>query len=180
MTDVKIVESTSAGFTDRAVYSDDEMYRYEFHREWGTGAGRVVWVLLNPATGDTDRKRRPTLGRCIAWSKTWGYDGLSIVNLFAFRATKPKALLGAGDPVGPQNDATLLRITGGADRVVAAWGAHGRLLNRGRDVAALLPQAQCLGHTTRGQPRHPLYVPGTAGLVALSVGAAVVAAQRSP
>src|SRR6476469_1065251 len=104
MTGVKTVESTSTGFTDRAVYSEDEVYRYEFHRDWGAGGGRVVWVLLNPATGDTDGKGRPTLCRCIAWSKAWGFDGLSVAHRFAFRATKPKALRAAVDPVGPEND----------------------------------------------------------------------------
>lgn len=150
------------------MYSDDEMYRYEFHRDWGEGGPRVVWVLLNPATGDTDGKRRPTLGRCIAWSRAWGFDGLSIVNLFAFRATDPKALAKAGAPVGAENDATLRRLTDDAERVVAAWGSHGTLLGRGRAVAAGLPKALCLGHTRRGQPRHPLYVRGDAALVPLN------------
>lgn len=52
--------------------------------------------------------------------------------------------------------------------MVAAWGSHGRLLGRGRDVALQLPGALCLGHTHRGEPRHPLYVPATADLVPLT------------
>jgi len=56
---------------------------------WGEGPA-VVWVLLNPATGSTDGKQRPTLGRCIRWSQAWGYGVLTIVNLFAYWATKPK------------------------------------------------------------------------------------------
>jgi hypothetical protein len=147
------------------------MYRYEFHRDWDDEAKRrVVWVLLNPATGDTDGKQRPTLGRCIKWSQAWGYSGLTIVNLFAFRATKPRDLLTAADPVGPENDATLRRVARDAERVVAAWGAHGRLLGRGQHVADLLPHALCLGHTKRDEPRHPLYVPGDAELVPLIRG----------
>lgn len=163
---MRVVEAEVGGFRDRAVYSEDQRYRYEFHRQWGDGPA-VVWVLLNPATGDTDGKQRPTLGRCIRWSQAWGYGGLTIVNLFAYRATKPKDLQLAGDPVGPQNDETLAQVTARADRVVAAWGAHGRLHGRGPVVAARLPNALCLGHTSKAQPRHPLYVPSTASLVAL-------------
>jgi len=163
---VAVVEREVGAFHDRAVYSDDEKYRYEFHRRWDNepDAPAVVWVLLNPATGDTDGKQRPTLGRCIRWSQHWGYGALTIVNLFAYRTTKPKDLLLADDPVGPYNDETLTRVAANNDRVVAAWGAHGRLLGRGLAVGAWLPDALCLGHTSKGQPRHPLYVPSTASL----------------
>jgi len=39
---------------------------------------------------------------------------------------------------------------------VAAWGAHGRLLDRGAIVGGL-DQPSVWGR--RGEPRHPLYVP---------------------
>lgn len=130
----RIVGRDVGPYRDRAVYSADWMYRYEFHREWADTepATRAVWVLLNPATGDTDGKQRSTLSRCTKWSRAWGYSGLSIVNLFAYRAIKPKDLLFAEDPVGPENDTTLLRVAHDADRLVAAWGANGRLLGRGK------------------------------------------------
>jgi len=118
-----VVEREVGAFRDRAVYSEDQRYRYEFNRRWGDGPP-VVWVLLNPATGDPDGKPRPTLGRCIRWSQHWGYGALTIVNLFAYRATKPKDLLLADHPVGPDNDETLARVTVAAARVVAAWGAR--------------------------------------------------------
>lgn len=166
------VEHQAGNYRDRAVYSDDLLYRYEFHRDWGDAQPdrRVVWVLLNPATGDTDGKQRPTLGRCITWSQAWGYSGLTIINLFAFRATKPRDLLGAADPVGEGNDDTIKALTASAHRVVGAWGSHGRLLGRGRQVAGWLPRAVCLGHTSRGEPRHPLYIPTTAALAPLVLG----------
>lgn len=167
---VQEVQRAAGRFSDRAVYADDMAYRYEFHRHWSADTSEgttVAWVLLNPATGDTDGKQRPTLGRCIKWSQAWGFGGLTIVNLFAFRATKPRDLLLATDPVGSANDEVLERVAATAGRVVAAWGAHGRLLNRGQQVAARLPQAVCLGHTRRGEPRHPLYVPTAAALVPL-------------
>jgi hypothetical protein len=148
-------------FRDRAVYSDDMLYRYEFERRWADGP-TCVWVLLNPATGDTDGKPRPTLARCIQRSRDWGCGSVTVVNLFAFRATKPRDLLSAVDPVGERNDAVLARVLDAAPRVVAAWGAHGRLLGRGHAVLTRLPRGSlCLGFTRRGQPRHPLYVPAS-------------------
>ena len=155
------VHGTKGDFTDRALYSDDMLYRYEFERRWGDGPA-AVWVLLNPATGDTDGKARPTLGRCIQRTASWGLNAIVIVNLFAFRATKPRDLLLAADPVGDRNDEIIADAVKGAPQVVAAWGAHGRLLDRGRQVSAWLPRGTvCLGLTRTGQPRHPLYVPAS-------------------
>ncbi len=151
-------------------YSTDHTYRYEFRRRWDDGSGKTVaWVMLNPATGDTDGKGRPTLRRIVGFSKQWGYGGLAIVNLFAYRATKPADLEAAPDPVGPDNDATILRVTDDAELVVCAWGHHGALHGRSREVVAMLDDPMCLGTTRRGEPRHPLYVARDAALVPLAM-----------
>lgn len=149
-------------FPDRAVYSPDGKYRYEFQRRWAETADpsldTVVWLLLNPGTGDRDGTPRRTLDRCISWSKSWGYASLTIVNLFAYRTTDPKLLRSAVDVIGPENDAVIRRVTEHASRVVVAWGNHGSLLGRGAQVAGLLRDPLCLSVTKKGQPRHPLYV----------------------
>lgn len=156
----RVTSSPSPGTTDYAVYSRDDRYRYALARWWGEPdlANATVWIGLNPATGDTDGKSRPTLAGCVARSKKWGNSGLLFLNLFAYRATKPKDLALAEDPVGPANDLVLERLSGAAGRTVAAWGGGGSLLGRSSVVASLLSDAQCLGTTRRGQPRHPLYV----------------------
>lgn len=155
-------------FRDRAVYSDDMVYRYEFQRRWAPTIDptldTLVWLLLNPATGDTDGKPRPTLRKCVTFSHHWGYASLTIINLFAFRATDPKSLKAARDPIGPDNDGTIDRVCVSAPRVIAAWGGGGVLLGRGLAVARRLDEIDCLGMTTKGQPRHPLYVPAATDL----------------
>jgi hypothetical protein len=80
-----------------------------------------------------------------------------VLNLFAFRSTNPTALLGADDPVGPENDATIADVLSGAELVVCAWGAFA---NGGRsaEVLELVAAPHCLGVTKDGSPRHPLYV----------------------
>ncbi|MGY1603889.1 DUF1643 domain-containing protein [Geodermatophilus sp. SYSU D00815] len=142
-------------------------YRYAFGRWWGAPDPRTtdVWVLLNPATGDTERRRRPTLERCIAGSRAAGRSGLLVVNLFAHRHTDPKALRRAAEPVGPANDDVLRRFTASVAGTIAAWGAGGSLHGRSRAVAPLLDRPLCLGTTRLGEPRHPLYVPADALLV---------------
>lgn len=160
-------EQGPRGMVERYLYSADMAYRYAFGRWWGApDLGRTdVWVLLNPATGDTERRRRPTLERIVARSRADGSPGVLVVNLFAHRDTDPKALRAAADPVGPANDDALRRLTAEGGRTVAAWGAGGSLLSRSRHVGALLDAPLCLGTTRTGEPRHPLYVPAKAALV---------------
>jgi len=155
------------GLPERYLYSPDMAYRYAFGRWWGEPelATSDVWVLLNPATGDTEQRRRPTLDKCIKRSRAAGRSGLVIVNLFAYRHTDPKTLQHAADPVGPANDDVLHVLTATAPRTVVAWGGGGSLHGRSRAVAPLLDRPLCLGTTRHGEPRHPLYVPGNEQLV---------------
>lgn len=123
----------------------------------------VTFVMLNPSTADADRDD-PTIRRCLAFARAWQCTELRVVNLFAYRATDPKELLQAADPVGPENDEHIRRAARGAAFVVAAWGAHKVAEERAQHVLGLIDGLkgiglQCLGTTKSGAPRHPLYVP---------------------
>tara|TARA_B100000929_G_C15390981_1_gene381185 strand:- start:431 stop:847 length:417 start_codon:yes stop_codon:yes gene_type:complete len=89
-----------------------------------------------------------------------GYTGIVIVNLFAFRATKPKDLFSANDPVGPMNELHISEQTIQKD-VCCAWGANAPP-DRVQTVKNVLAYSEantlCLGITKSGAPRHPLYV----------------------
>lgn len=87
-----------------------------------------------------------------------GYAGLYMTNLFAFRATDPKKMKVAADPVGPENDAHLLALAKDAAVIVAAWGANGTHRGRDSEVRTLLPALRCLALTKDGHPGHPLYL----------------------
>ena len=52
-------------------------------RWWADEGPLDLWVGVNPRIGDTERRRRPTLERCVAWSRSWGSAGLIFANLFA-------------------------------------------------------------------------------------------------
>ncbi len=157
------------GLPERYLYSPDMNYRYAFGRWWGLEdlARSVVWVMLNPATGDTDGKRRPTLERAIERSREWDAHGIVVVNLFAYRSTDPRILSTVADPVGPANDDALTLLTAQAFRTVAAWGVQGGRLDRSLAVRPLLPAPLCLGTTLNGEPRHPLYVSAETPAIAL-------------
>src|SRR5208282_1252216 len=148
-------------------FSPDRVYRYTLWRDWpmldglerqGFGRDRAyaMFIGLNPSTAD-ETKDDPTIRRCIRFAKDWGYGALCMTNLFAFRATDPKVMEAAKDPVGPDNDVWLVKESLKAGVVIAAWGT--RSGNRGKDVFQLLERdVYCLGKTKEGHPRHPLYV----------------------
>lgn len=140
-----------------AVLSPCRSYRYELWRRWGSG-GTCTFIGLNPSTAD-ETNDDPTIRRCVGFAKEWGYGSLCMVNLFAFRATQPKDMMSAADPIGPENDATLEKVFTGSGMVIAAWGNHGKHLNRGRDVLEKFPDIHFLKLNSDGSPAHPLYLP---------------------
>lgn len=144
-----------------AVYSDCMAYRYTLTRVWQAHLPRVAFVMLNPSTA-TEVQNDPTVERCERRARALGFGGFGVANIFAFRATDPKVMRAAADPVGPGNDAAIVDLAHWAGRVVCAWGAHGVHLDRGPAVEALLRATGLpllhLGLTQAGAPKHPLYI----------------------
>lgn len=145
--------------TGGAAFSRDGRYRYRLWRRWDRSRPAIAFCMLNPSTADA-RRDDPTIRRCIGFARRWGYGGVEVVNIFALRATDPRVLRSARDPIGPRNDAFMLRA---AERspVVIAWGVHGTLRGRGATALRLFgPRTRLLvlGRTRSGAPRHPLYL----------------------
>lgn len=149
-----------------ATLSTDRMYRYRLGRRWGADGLEALFVMLNPSTAD-ESVDDPTIRRCIGFAKAWGCNALTVVNLYALRATDPEALRTHADPVGPENDATIAAAVAATDIIVCAWGAFNLSPLRVRRVWPLLNLSelrppQCLGTTKDGHPKHPLYLPASA------------------
>jgi len=146
-----------------AVISECRRYRYELWRTWDTHKGYVLFIGLNPSTADATVDD-PTIRRCVGFARKWGYGALAMANLFAWRATDPKELYVADDPVGPENHVAIHGLIQNAGMVIAAWGTHGSYRNRDEEVRAMIPRFNCerklfcLGVNKNGSPKHPLYV----------------------
>ena len=144
-----------------AIYSDCERYRYALTRVWDPQGQRVMFVMLNPSTA-TEVQNDPTVERCERRARALGYGAFRVTNIFAWRATDPRDMRRAADPVGPDNDSAILEGARWADRVICAWGTHGAHLGRGPAVEALLRGAGValfhLGLSKAGHPKHPLYI----------------------
>lgn len=134
-------------------------YRYSLWRQWTAGPS-VMFIGLNPSTADA-MIDDPTIRRCIGFARAWGYGGLIMTNLFAWRDTAPRNMMAAGDPARPDNDRALQASQEKASLTVAAWGAHGTYLDRDVVVRKMLPRLHYLRLTKDGHPGHPLYLPGS-------------------
>lgn len=145
-----------------AEFDSSRTYRYKLWRRWDTGKPWIAFIMLNPSTAD-ETENDPTIRRCINYAKEWGYGGLLVGNLFALRATDPGELENRPNPIGPENDAYLRSITTEAEKIIVAWGTKGSLMNRGREVVAMLDETLYALETTKeGHPNHPLYQPADA------------------
>ena len=152
-------------------FSSCRRYRYVWRCDFSGkfGAAPLVVIGLNPSTADEDT-RDPTVTRCINYAKAWGFGTLWMLNLFAYRATDPKVMREAADPIGPRNGEVLLTECAEAfhlraGMILCAWGNGGTYRDRARDVCRLLDQnarveMHALRVTKANQPQHPLYLPG--------------------
>ena len=77
--------------------------------------------MLNPSKAGAT-KNDPTIGRCMALARAWGYGQLRVVNLFVLIATKPKdlatKLVNHKDIIGPGNDDVIRETVSKANLVV--------------------------------------------------------------
>jgi hypothetical protein len=142
----------NADITRSAVISVCRNYRYELWRKW-SDAPCCVFVGLNPSTAD-EIADDATIRKCIRYARLWGYGGLGMVNLFAWRATNPKEMMAVRDPVGPENDDTICRIAASAGIMIAVWGNRGSFNQRDKAVKLMLPRLYCLHKTKSGAPGH--------------------------
>lgn len=148
-----------------AVISTCGKYRYRLFRDGDPTRPPVAFVMLNPSTADADTDDA-TIRRLYTFA---GGAPFVVVNLYAFRATKPADMWAAADSVGPENMAYLVQLVETNFKIIAAWGIHAREREVREFVdicAAFGKQIYCIGtNTSNGSPRHPLYTPSAEPIV---------------
>lgn len=171
-----------------AVLSDDRKYRYVLYRSldglaWdaeerpdGKDRLTVCFVMLNPSTAD-ETENDPTIDKLIKYAVAWGFQRLSVVNVYAIIETESKMLarmirsasMGGPEIVGDHNQAFLETELGNANKIVCGWGNEGAYRNS--VIHALLgpdglnKRAWCFKKNLNGTPVHPLYQRDAAELV---------------
>jgi hypothetical protein len=115
-------ESTPPILRSGADFSPCRTWRYKLSRRWSLTGPMIAFVGLNPSTAD-EIDDDPTVRRCIGFARRWGFSGMYMLNVFAYRSTNPRELRTATDPVGPRKPsrtaADLLPLEN--DRRVPGW-----------------------------------------------------------
>lgn len=147
-----------------AVFSGpSDCYRDQLIRCWDKTRQLLVVCMLNPSTADHETND-PTILTLIHFAKLWGYGGLLVVNLCAFRSPSPAVMRAAADPVGAENEKALLDAMmyarDNCGRILVAWGNDGDFLERDawfcERAVNLGLSLICLGTTRSGAPKHPM------------------------
>lgn len=142
----------------QCIFSPDRKYRYTLWRVWEPNNTKYcMFVGLNPSKAD-EKIDDNTVRRCIRYSKDWGFGALCMTNIFTWRETIAKLMLLEKEPIGVDNDKYLLECAKNAGIIIAAWGNHGKHLNRGEQVKNMIPNLHCLKLSNEGNPCHPLYL----------------------
>jgi hypothetical protein len=150
-----------------AIFSPCGLYRYLLWREWNVSLPCFTVIGLNPSTAD-ETKNDPTMRRCIDFAMRNGAGRFVMLNLFAYRATNPKDMWAATDPVGGDVHDNWLKFHAiecarQGSLVVAAWGISSAP-ERAIEVGQWFPTLYCLGRNKEGGPKHPLFVPAVTPL----------------
>jgi hypothetical protein len=157
-------------------------YRFRLWRSWNTSRPTCAFVGLNPSTAD-ETTDDPTIRKCVAFARAWGFGRCEVVNLFALRSTDPGGLLRIGARsrevwAMDANDRVIAGVVATCPRLVLAWGSHAKIRSvvtpreravrrRIESVAEVLHKnGRCieighLGTNADGSPRHPLYLPAS-------------------
>lgn len=144
--------------------SSNKKYRWWLFRCWAAEKPLVIWIMMNPSTAD-HTKNDPTIGKVIRYSKKWGYGAVLVLNIYAFRTSRPENLPRVmSEAVGKSNDWWIRTIFAFAARkkipVVCAWGVKHK--ERGAKVRVIADEAglrlMCLELALNAEPKHPRFL----------------------
>tara|TARA_E500000178_G_C16409447_1_gene482323 strand:+ start:40 stop:522 length:483 start_codon:yes stop_codon:yes gene_type:complete len=144
--------TTSNHMKKHAKISPDGKYRYNLSRIWDEEKPKILFIMLNPATAD-DTVDDPTIRRVINYAKDWGYGGVFVGNLYAFRSKSPKDLRNIDNPMGENNIQEVYSLLELVEKVIYAWG------NKKKEPSWLRERVDtpyCIDVGINGIPKHPL------------------------
>lgn len=148
-------------------------YRWWLTRRWGESGAWCNFLMLNPSTADGSGDD-PTIRRVIRFARDWGFVGVVVTNLFAYRATDPDRLRTAPDPVGRFGDQAISNAAELSAYTVCAWGSNPKAADRAKVVLGMLREqntdVRALRVARSGAPWHPLYLPAATTPVAYTEG----------
>jgi hypothetical protein len=142
-----------------AVISECGRYRFQLWRIWDETKPLVLWIMHNPSTAD-ENYDDPTIRRVISFSKSWGYGGVYVGNLFPYRSTNPDQLLKKdfSEICPAENISHTYRMKSLCQEYILAYGNP---IIKDFSPNFFDDDWKALKVTKDGNPCHPLYLKST-------------------
>lgn len=150
-----------------AKFNLDHTHRLFLTRLWEPDNSKILFIGLNPSTAD-EKEDDNTVTRLINFSKSWGFGGFYLTNLYTYISSDPDVMIdyyhGLKNTEFKALHRTNMKIIDEkaliCSMIVFCWGATvGHDDIAASQISRRHKQARCFGHTKDGHPKHPLYLP---------------------
>lgn len=141
----------------KAVFSENEKYRYMLSKVWDENKPKAVMIGINPSKA-THLKGDNTATNAMNYFIDNGYGTMIIVNLFAFMSTKIEGLSKREKLYEDLNNDYIKKACEEADMVLVAWGYGKEHSDRKQEVVKILNQyrhkVKCFKTKANKKPCH--------------------------
>jgi|SRR5690625_3506326 len=105
----------------KAIYSDDEKYRYSLTKTWNESKSKATFIGINPSDA-TELIMDKTVMNLMNHLISNGYGKVEIVNLFAYRSKDQKKLVNSMETQEAMNVEYILRALEDSELIIVGWG----------------------------------------------------------
>ncbi|MAU58505.1 MAG: hypothetical protein CMC33_02450 [Flavobacteriaceae bacterium] len=138
----------------KAEFSLDGHFRYSLSRIWENKLPKVLFIMLNPSIANS-KKNDPTIRKIISYSKSWGFGGLYVGNLYSHISPYPKDIRLVKFDFEKKNIESIKKMQEITELTVYAWGNNEKIPNW---LKSIIKKPYYIELSKKGTPKHPLYL----------------------
>ena len=140
-----------------AKFSKDRLSRYSLYRIWEKKLPRILFIMLNPSLACSN-KNDPTIKKLIIFSKSWGFGGFYVGNLYSNISPYPKNIVSIKNIQEKKNIDSIKNMVKNSKLTIYAWGNNEKTPIWLRKIVKV---PYCIELSVNGVPKHPLYLKKT-------------------
>ena len=138
----------------KAEFSLDGHNRYSLSRIWENKLPKVLFIMLNPSIANS-KKNDPTIRKIISYSKSWGFGGVYVGNIYSNISPYPKDIRLIKFHREKKNIESIKKMKEKTELSVFAWGNNEKAPNW---LKAIIKTPYYIELSKNGIPKHPLYL----------------------
>lgn len=115
------MKSAESKVLTKAIYSDDECYRYTLTKTWNKNKSKAIFIGINPS-GATEVIMDKTVMNLMNYLIVHQYGEVEVLNLFAYRSKKQEELVLPDIEQNAINIEYIKKSINTADLIIVGWG----------------------------------------------------------